>query len=449
MDPICGGERARIWSAWLLTGLLIASLQPAWAQDRLALPSKESTTTTLGNEFQRFLYDEAMATLHIRSYFFDRQNIRPPNNVALVTGGWIGLESGWFYDTFQVGAVGYTAQPVWAPQSRWDTSDGTSLLKPGGYGYFTLGQAYASARWRGQKFTGFRQYVDELEVNPRDDRELPQTFEAYALRGTLREVNYFAGYVAAMKPRDYSAFINMGEAAGAPNHNAGMGLVSVKYGSMDDLQLRASTYYVPNILWSSYGDVGRTFPIADSFLIKLAGQFAAQGSNGQNFVTGKPFSTFWGGARVDTVWGPMAFGLAYTQVGSSAAWRSPYGIWIGYNKRQVLDFNRAGETAITMSGAYDFQGVGMPGLVIAATATYGGNAVNADTGRVLPETWEYDFDLQFRADPLPVPDWLKPLQLRGRVAFVNQYLNNIMSNSMTEYRAVLNYELTWKGPRRH
>ena len=448
MDPICGGERARIWSAWLLTGLLIASLQPAWAQDRLALPSKESTTTTLGNEFQRFLYDEAMATLHIRSYFFDRQNIRPPNNVALVTGGWIGLESGWFYDTFQVGAVGYTAQPVWAPQSRWDTSDGTSLLKPGGYGYFTLGQAYASVRWRGQKFTGFRQYVDELEVNPRDDRELPQTFEAYALRGTLREVNYFAGYVAAMKPRDYSAFINMGEAAGAPNHNAGMGLVSVKYGSMDDLQFRASTYYVPNILWSSYGDVGRTFPIADSFLIKLTGQFAAQGSNGQNFVTGKPFSTFWGGARVDTVWGPMAFELAYTQVGSSAAWRSPYGIWIGYNKRQVLDFNRAGETAITMSGAYDFQGVGLPGLVIAATATYGGNAVNADTGRVLPETWEYDFDLQFRADPLPVPDWLKPLQLRGRVAFVNQYLNNIMSNSMTEYRAVLNYELTWKGPRR-
>ena len=44
------------------------------------------------------------------------------------------------------------------------------------------------------------------------------------------------------------------------------------------------------------------------------------------------------------------------------------------------------------------------------------------------------------------PDWLKPFNLRNRVAFVDQYLNNTVT-SYTEYRVQLNYELTWKGPR--
>ena len=46
-----------------------------------------------------------------------------------------------------------------------------------------------------------------------------------------------------------------------------------------------------------------------------------------------------------------------------------------------------------------------------------------------------------------MPDWLKPLQVRGRIGFVDQYLNNTVS-SLTEYRVVVNYEVTWKAPRR-
>lgn len=427
-------------------GLLLAALalaaSPVPAQTPDALPA-----TGLRAELQRFLYDEATAVLHLRSYLFDRQNQRPPSSAAVVAGGWVGLQTGWFYDTVQLGAVGYTTQPVWAPQGRDTTSDGTSLLKPGGYGYFTLGQAYASARWNKQTVTVFRQYLDELEVNPRDDREIPQTFEAYALRGTLGPVNYFAGYVAAMKPRDYSAFINMGEAAGAPNVNKGMGLFSVKYGSMSDVQVRASTYYVPDILWSSYADVGGTIKVNEDLRLQLAGQFAVQGSNGMNLLTGQPFSTFWGGFRADAFWGPMAFRVSYTQIGSAAAWRSPYGIFIGYNKMQSLDFNRAGEMAVTAGASYDFKGAGLPGVIFLATATYGGNSVNPQTHMSLSNNWEYDLELAIKGDALPnAPDWLKPFNLRNRVAFVDQYLDNSVT-SYTEYRVQLNYELTWKGPR--
>ena len=411
------------------------------------LPSTTVFADDLKAELQRFLHDEATVVMRSRSYLFDRQNLAPPNAAAAVSGGWIGLQTGWFYDALQLGAVGYTTQPLWAPQGNGTTSNGTLLLKPGGYGFFTLGQAYASARWQKQTVTVFRQYLDELEVNPRDDRELPQTFEAYALRGALGPVNYFAGYVAAMKPRDYSAFINMGEAAGTPNVNRGMALFSAKYGSMNDIQVRASTYYVPDILRSSYADVGGTIRVNDDLRVALAAQFAVQGSNGMNLLTGRPFSTFWGGFRADAYWGPVAFRLSYTQIGSAANWRNPYGIFIGYNKMQSLDFNRAGEMAVTAGASYDFKSTGLPGVIFIATATGGSNAVNPATGAGISTNWEYNVELAVRGDAMGnPPDWLRPFNLRNRVAFVDQYEGRTV-NSYTEYRIQLNYELTWKGPR--
>jgi hypothetical protein len=426
---------------WLVMAVLaVVSAGPAAAQQQ---------ASRLEEELRRLLHDEATIVVHSRSYLFDRQNAAPPDLAAAVTGGWVGLQTGWFYDTLQLGAVGYTTQPLWAPQGSGTTSNGTSLLKPGGYGFFTLGQAYASARWQQQTVTVFRQFIDELEVNPRDDRELPQTFEAYALRGLVGPVRYFATYVAAMKPRDYSAFINMGEAAGAPNDSRGMALVSANYGRLDGLQVRASTYYVPDILWSSYADLGGTLKVNDDLRVQLAAQFAVQGSNGLNLLTGEPFSTWWGGFRADAFWGPMALRLSYTQIGSAAGWRNPYGIFIGYNKMQSLDFNRAGEMAVTAGASYDFKGAGLPGLIFIATATYGGNAVNPQTHASLSNNWEYDLELAIRGDIMPnAPDWLKPFNLRNRVAFVDQYLNNTVT-SYTEYRVQLNYELTWKGPRPH
>lgn len=89
-----------------------------------------SQAESLRDELQRFLHDDAAATLHIRSYFLDRTNPSPPNDVAWAGGGWVGLKTGWFYDTFQLGAVGCMTQPLWAPT----TTDGTNLLAPGQYG---------------------------------------------------------------------------------------------------------------------------------------------------------------------------------------------------------------------------------------------------------------------------------------------------------------------------
>ena len=115
---------------------------------------------------------------------------------------------------------------------------------------------------------------------------------------------------------------------------------------------------------------------------------------------------------------------------------------------QSLDFNRAGEMAVTAGASYDFRGAGLPGVIFLATATGVSNAVNPATGAGISTNWEYDLELAIRADAMDnAPDWLKPFNLRNRVAFVDQYQGRTV-NSYTEYRIQLNYELTWKGPRR-
>ena len=77
-----------------------------------------------------------------------------------------------------MGAVGYTSQPLYAP----DDKDGTTLLAPGQEGITVLGQAYGQLRYRDYALlTGYRQMVDDGYVNRQDNRMLPNTFERAVL----------------------------------------------------------------------------------------------------------------------------------------------------------------------------------------------------------------------------------------------------------------------------
>jgi hypothetical protein len=173
-----------------------------------------------GQALQKGIYDDATVTVHLRSYYFDRTNPGPTNNVAWAGGGWVGYETGWFFDAVRFGVVGYTSQPFAASAQ----TDGTFLLAPGAYGYTVLGQAYGKLRLWGQEFTGYRQLINQPEVNPQDNRMTPNTFEAYTLGGKLGDFSYFAGYVANEKTRNETQFRNMAQVAGAPEGvNAGHG----------------------------------------------------------------------------------------------------------------------------------------------------------------------------------------------------------------------------------
>ena len=259
---------------------------------------------------------------------------------------------------------------------------------------------------------------------------------------------YFAGYVAQMKFKGVPYFVNMAARAGAPaDVTAGMRLGSVKYGDIDKVRLRSSVYYVPDILTSNYNDFVATFPVSDGFRVRVGGQFMVQGSDGLNLLTGGPFGTFAAGGRIDAIWGPLTLWGVFTQTGSAYQYQTPYGQWIGYTKQITKDFDRAGERAWQVGLAFDFAAIDLPGLTFIGSATMGDSAINAATGAPLSRNNEYDFDLIYHVASRSAPDWLKPLQLRGRAAFVDQFETGYMT-AITEYRLIVNYELTWKGTRR-
>lgn len=210
---------------------------------------------------------------------------------------------------------------------------------------------------------------------------IPITFEAYALRGKIDRLSYFAGYVAAIKPKDYWTFINMGERAGAPNVDAGMGLVSATYGSLDDLRLRTSVYHVPSILTSSYADAAKVLRVSEQVRVRASGQGMVQGCNGQNLLTGHSFSTFAAGAKVELLWGPRDIWGVFTQVGSAANYRAPYGQWIGYTKQIVKDFDRAGERAWQAGFTVDVARLGLPGLTFSRPGDTGRSCDRPDHAR--------------------------------------------------------------------
>ena len=144
------------------------------------------------------------------------------------------------------------------------------------------------------------------------------------------------------------------------------------------------------------------------------------------------------------MWGPATLWGVFTQTGSAAQYQTPYGQWIGYTKQITKDFDRAGERAWQVGVICDFAAIDVPGLTFMGSATLGDNAINPANRAPLSRINEYDFDLIYQVASKSAPDWLKPLQLRARAAYVDQFQNGTMT-SIEEYRLILNYELTFRG----
>ena len=113
--------------------------KPPTALLRRAFPDLEAGL----RELPPFIRDTDF-NLHFRTFYFGRKNTDDTENEAWAIGGWLEYRSGWLYDTLAIGAVGYTSQPIYAPDDR----DGTSILAPGQEGITVLGQAYGQLRYK-------------------------------------------------------------------------------------------------------------------------------------------------------------------------------------------------------------------------------------------------------------------------------------------------------------
>ena len=435
--------RRRPESAQRVFGVLLAlafAHGPASAADPRKAAGVPAVEAESVSEWERALVREGAITLHLRSYYLDRKTTPPPGPAAWAAGGALGYQSGWLGNMLRVGLAGFTSQPIWAPADR----DGSSLLKPGPEGYSVLGQAYLSLKLWEQVLTGFRQRVDEPEVNAFDIRMTPQTFEGYTLAGKIRDVSYTLAYLEKLKPIDSDRFFNMAAVAGAPpGASEPLWLGSLGYSPVKGLTARLSSYHVPNILTSTYTDLVWLAPLWGGFKLQLGGQFMYQGSTGSNLLTGSPFDTWAGGAQADLIWGPITASIALTRIGKGSDYRTPFGGWAGYTSMIVNDFNRAGETGLLFGAAFDFAGLNLPGLSLFANAVFGRDAIDPVSAVRRSDMTEYDFTLDYRFTASHWPEYLAPLWIRARAVRAEEQLNGFAAVT-SDYRVILNYQWVFK-----
>jgi hypothetical protein len=394
----------------------------------------QAQSQTQSEALARALGRDSQVTVHLRSYYFDRLNPGDVTNAAWALGGWLGYESGWIADRVRFGAVAYTSQKLWGPLDK----DGTLLLMPGQESYSVIGQSWATLKLFDQQLlTGGRFEVHQPEISPTDNRMTPITYSGGNLSGRLGEAHYYAAYLNATKPRDSEHFINFVQAAGVTSGTSEpMYLLGLWSPGEQPWRWHLSSYYVPNVLSSNYADTSYLLPLPDQYRLRLGAQAMLQYGTGQALLTGPDFSTWSGGLRADLSRGGATATLAYQQTGRGGDYQAPYGGWAGYTYMIVKSFNLAGMKAWMLSGRYDFAAAGLPGFETHAAVVYGYDAINPANGSPQPDWTEYDLTLDYRFSDKRWPQWLRPLWIRGRAAYVDMR----SAGDIQDYRVIVNYE---------
>src|SRR5262245_45248208 len=289
---------------------LLRRISPGLAEDMERLPP--------------FLRDTSVR-LHLRSFYFNRLNSNDAQNEAWAFGGWLAYRSGWLLDTLALGAVGYTSQPLYAPQD----AGGTNLLRPTPGNpqdsILVVGQAYAQLRYKEYALlTGYRQLVDEGYLNPQDSRMVPNTFEGVLIKGTIDPIAYDVGYLSAIKLRQENSFHNMAEAAGVGGDiNRGLVLTRLSSEPLSGLSLYGANYLVPDVFNTAYGYAEYTHNLSSDLSFKTGLQYTDQRSVGSAFLGN--FTTWNVNTRAILIWRGLGVGGGFSATGDGAALQTPYG----------------------------------------------------------------------------------------------------------------------------
>jgi len=397
--------------------------------ERLFAPLKEKMVS-----LPPFLRDTDVK-VHFRTYYFNREKPDDSNNEAWAFGGWISYKSGWLFDTFAMGATLYGSAPLYAPEDR----DGTLLLKPGQKGYFVPGEAWGALRYKEYAvLTGYRQLVDQPYINPQDNRMTPNTFEGVTLAGKVGFVQYFAGFLWNIKPRNSDEFISMSEQAGAPNSDEGVALAGVRLTPVKGLKIDVSEQYGVDTFNTVYAEGDYLHQINEAWKVRFGAQFTDQRAVGDALLTSardKHWNTQQGGVRVQATYRELTLAGAFSITGAGNNIQSPWGSFPGYLSLIDQDFDRANEKAVLIGIAYDFAKVAT-GLSAHANLAWGWDAINPKTRANAPNQAEYDLTVDYRPAWL-YPAFLKGMWFRARTAILDQ------QNAKTlgyQFRLILNWE---------
>jgi outer membrane OprD family porin len=434
----------RIPHLLLVPALLLASLTsvgPAAAQDapppppappieRLFAPVRDAM-----KDLPPFFRDTDLK-LHFRSYYFDRENPEGgPDNEAWTFGGWASYKSGWLADVFGIGATFFGSVPLYAP----DGKDGTGLLKPGQQGYSVFGEAYATLRYHDYVLVkGYRQLVNQAYINAIDNRMTPNTFEGVTAAGKVDVLQYFAGYLSKIKPRNQDKFVFMSQQAGAVRSDDGVILGSVHMTPLAALIIDAAEQYGINTFNTAYLEGAYLLPLDANWKLRLGAQFTDQRAVGDELVANaaKPnWSTQQGGVRVQALYRALTLTSAFSITGSGNSIQFPWGYTPNYLLMMDRDFNRANEKAVGFGAACDLSTLVAQGLSGNVNFAAGWDAINPRTRASAPDQREYDATFDYRP-PFPRPAFVQGWWLRVRGGILDQ----AGSRLGWQVRLILNWE---------
>jgi hypothetical protein len=217
-------------------------------------------------------------------------------------GGWITYQSGWLFDTFAMGATLYGSAPIYTPPDR----DGTLLLQPGQNGYYIPGEAWGALRYKEYALLkGYRQQVDQGYINPQDNRMTPNTFQGITLAGKVSWLQYLAGFLWQIKPRNSDEFISMSSQAGAVNSNDGVGLFGVSVTPLEGLKIDVSNQYGVNTFNTIYAEGQYLLPLNEDWKLRFGAQITDQRAVGDALLAngnGRFWVTQVGGTRLEVLY---------------------------------------------------------------------------------------------------------------------------------------------------
>ena len=377
--------------------------------------------------------------VNLRTYYFYRDNYpntTPQINEAWAIGGAVSYKSGWLLNHFQLGAVYYLSEPLYAPEDR----DGTQLLRPGQKSISVLGQLYGRVKLIEDNYLNLYRYeYNTPYINKDDGRMVPKTFEGYSFKGSsggkdgAPRLQYAGGYITKIKERDSDDFVPMSQDAGAPV-DRGVSVGAAIF-SLGKFSIGAYDYYCDDVINIGYGEAKYTWLATQKLHLLFAAQLTDQRSVGDDALKGYAFSVNQVGVKTEMSYSGALLSLAFTTDTSGADLQNPWSSYPGYTSVQVKDFNRAKEKAFLVKAAYDFTHLGLDGVTAYALVVHGWDRINPTTGQGVANENELDLDLQWK----PKNGFFKNFWPRVRYGVVHQYEGE--KNYIHDFRIILNYDL--------
>ena len=417
----------------------VRGLGGPFAKTLEAIVEAETLFPNLKRQLEKLspFFRDTHATLNTRTYYFDREfRSLGKQSEAWAIGGSVDYETGWYRDWLSFGAGYYQSEKLLGEEDR----GGTLLLAPGQEGIAVVGKAYAKLKCRDHQAVLYRQELNVPYVNKQDSRMIPNTFEAYKLKGAVHDVpvagtfHYILGYVDEVKQRNADRFISMSEAAGVAGKDRGLVMAGAAVQPHDDLIFGAINHFVDDTLNIFYTEADYHCPLTEELGLRFQGQFTHQQSVGDDLLTDSDFETWVLGGRVAASYQGLILKAAFSTTDDEQKIRSPFGSYPGYISLMQKDFNRADEDAWLVGASYDFGQVGLEGLSFFTSYAEGLNARDGDDGSALSDQREFDITADYRIRE----GVLKNLWLRARWSTLDLAGED---RNTDDFRVIVNYEI--------